>query len=1409
MADNKKPYHLTSIDLDVSGVQASLQKVQEDTQKTAEFIRKAMEEALKGFGNSEEIPNPFEGQPKKLNATKQQIESLNLSYKNFLNTLSKSKLNDSALNSILEEAKEAAKQMASLTAEVQKGTPITKEQTSEFNDLSSKLKTLKGDLKDADTNARETGEGFKTIKDSAEQAGNEVSSLLTRLSDKAKWMIAYQIVSLIQQAFGNVIGTIKTTEDAVVELQRVLNDDSLSNTTISDKLYDIAYRYGQSFENVQETAILFAQTGKDWNEVLQATEATMLGLNTAELDVTTATQGLIAVMAQFHVEADDLESVIDKINITADNFPVTSEKIVAALQRAGGTAYNFGLTLEETIGIITALSEATGRSGENIGTALNSLISFSMKESSLKKFSEFLGGMDLSNYDVLEIWQLLGAEIDKSGETLAKLMASSKEFEELFSEEMATAIGLTEEYNAAMMNSEDVYSTVGTYRQNYFIGLLNNISTAQEAIEGMIGAEGYSLTENEKYMKTLTAQWEQLVVSAQELAVAFGNAGFLELLKWITDATTSVLKLTKSVGGLTTIISGLATVFLAVKKSKFEEQLFEFNKNAEEGTKYFGRFRTAINTFVNSLRAGQTATEAFSLAMGTLKITTGDVIAIIGLAVTAFSAISGAVNDYKDSMKEARSEAVETGKESIKQAKEMFKAYDEYQKNKSDGSKRDRAKLDLFESLGYNEDQMKFILKDYDSLNEAIDDLMEKKHEQLKLDAEIAVHEAKNQWRDIELPESKDIVLDYEKVKNSLGDVRKELKIIEDEYSGFTLFPFLTERVNTVDKAKEKIKLFGKVIEQLKGNFSTAELAENKFYLALVNTQKAYQNWITTVEEAEYELEQFGEVSDETKEKLSGAQKEFEEAQESLDGMSESIEDAADKVKTLSYAFDEVSGKVDSFQSAYSSIVDIVEDYNETGILTADMLQTLLSMDSEYISLLDIKGGKLGINEEALGNLISQNDIYLQQLVALKAAEEAEAIAAEMKAAIDANLTYAEYEAGQAATVHAGELYELVTAMMSGTASAEDLANGLLNVGRSAGLSAGYLEAFKNKMTGILQSYISLAKLTQKGNLNTYWSPSSSGSSKEKERLNAEKKAWEEKKKSVKEYYDNLTDSVKKQKEESDKYYDSLIDSLKKQQEANDRINEQMDYYLSRQKILTNLEQAESRSGVEWREKEVEYQQDLIDLDEDWRRKQEDWKIDDQIDQLNEMKKAADEMFDAQIDNLKAMQEAAVSEIDTAIEKLNEQVQNLSKSISGGIGTGFKTGMDNAVAEVEEKSNRIEETLRRVSTERTEEYIKNRTKALAEQMNKMVTESVTSEARKLREVWQREFFDQINNAMQSIINQATSILNSGIARQNAQQGYYNKTYTNNTNLYANINGQSSANSTANLIRNGLRNPSRF
>ena len=640
-----KTEHLTSLSFNLTDMKAQLDSIPASVQEAALKAQEAWNKnfSMDGAGVSGGTAGTGGGSgadkvTKVASVTKAQLDSLMLSYKNFETVLSRTATNPETITRLRNEVKEAQAEIERLMGSLNKSGKITGENARSYHTLTSGIKRAKGEVADLKTHVNDTAGAFDRTGKSIEETGTGIKNFLGKLSDKARWLGAFYLIQGIINGFKALVSTVKETEQTVVELQRVLNDD-VSSPEISSQLYDIAYEYGRTFEEVQESAVLFAQTGKSWNDVLTLTRGTMLALNTAELDVTQATQGLIAVMAQWQLQSSDYVELIDKINKTADDYAITSEAIVAAMQRSGGTAKAYGMTLDELIGVITALGEATGRTGENLGTAINSLITYTTRAKSIDVLEQM--GIQAKDAEgnllpVLDIWSQLAQKIKGGDLAFADFMATDQEAMSGFladSEEYKQAVDAT---IAKGQEVQDAYSIAGTYRKNYFIALLNNLGTAEEAVRGMTDAEGYSVTENEKYMATLTAISNQLTTSWKQLAVALGDAGFLEALKWVAELGIGLAKLIGNTGGLKNALSLVLGILIMIKAQKIQE--------------FFTGIGASVKALTTGVNAAGKAVSGLQLAFGW-----------IGLAITAISLLVGGFKALNAAMDDSRRKTLEEG----------------------------------------------------------------------------------------------------------------------------------------------------------------------------------------------------------------------------------------------------------------------------------------------------------------------------------------------------------------------------------------------------------------------------------------------------------------------------------------------------------------------------------------------------------------------------------------------------------------------------------------------------------------------------------------------------------------------------------------------------------------------------
>ena len=527
--------------------------------------------------------------------------------------------------------------------------------------------TTTGTLSDASQKQLNTfSEGLNRQRAAFETTKNSAQNYHGTLRDIIQGFIKFQLsasivmnsIQLIRGAFDSLNETLVETEKVVVSIQRVL-DETVEGGKIADSLYDIAERLGQTFDNVQEIAQNFAKAGLSWQETLEATEAAVLALNVAELTAEESSEGLIAVMQQFNYEASELVNVIDVLNKAADKSAVDTQELLVALQKTGSYASAANLSLEQTVGLISALSEATAASGQNIGNALKSLFSYTTRDSSLDTFASLSDDMNkvveqyrLGAASILDVWEQLSIEMQSLDAQQADALSQWTESSGLDSE-------LEGELSEIYDSLTGVYDSAGVYRKNYFIALMNNFEEVKEVMGEISDAAGYTAEEQAKYMDTYEAKLNSLQAKWQHLAN--DEQGWLQFKKDLLDLGSTILTVMEWTGGLRTTVLALGTAIGIV-----------FGKD----------IISKITSGLNALKAGfaSTATAAQKL---------NSALGIIGLIATALSIVTGIIDEAISKSKEAQeaaaqaqieanNAAIQSANESLEANKKSAQQYSEY-----------------------------------------------------------------------------------------------------------------------------------------------------------------------------------------------------------------------------------------------------------------------------------------------------------------------------------------------------------------------------------------------------------------------------------------------------------------------------------------------------------------------------------------------------------------------------------------------------------------------------------------------------------------------------------------------------------------------------------------------------------
>lgn len=549
------------------------------------------------------------------------------------------------------------------------------------------------------------------------------------------WMAVTTAFYGTTRALQDMSATIIQVDSQMTQLKRVMDEKTDFNSMLEAST-KMATELGQTITGVNDAMIGFAKQGFNDSEVLDLTKAAIVASNVSDLKVEESMDAMTSAMVQFKLEASDAMSVVDKWNEVDNNFAISSKDIAEGISKAGSTAKTFGVTIDELIGNITAIGEATRESGDKVGNSLKTIYS------------------RLGSPESAKVFQEIGVAVkDQNGEAL-----KATDILESLSVRWDT-LSAAQQQNIGVV-------VAGRYQLSRFLALMNNWKTSVDATNTSLNSSGSATRENSKYMESLEARVNRLKSTWQELSLTMGNAfltdSLISAMKVLTLFMSAIGSITKSVGFLPPLFLVLGLALSGYSKKIIA--IIAQNYAASTSTNVFAKSLGALGMSLKGVQGGLMGI-ASSVGIGLAFMA-------VGFAVEKLVEWISKYNNESENLKDINYENVRSLEELRNSLQDTSKRYEEL-KAKKDKSKEDENELiriqqQLAEQYGVVSTSMDANGKMYSDnivfIKERINSLNEEIEVQRKL------NEEKLKAKDIESRES---------VKDGINDSKKQLEEIQ------------------------------------------------------------------------------------------------------------------------------------------------------------------------------------------------------------------------------------------------------------------------------------------------------------------------------------------------------------------------------------------------------------------------------------------------------------------------------------------------------------------------------------------------------------------------------------------------------------------------------------------------------
>ena len=398
-------------------------------------------------------------------------------------------------------------------------------------EIDSLLISLQNEAAVSDVALAQLRQRFEEINASARESGIAGKSFFDTLkAGWAKfggWSLVTKSLMAAVNAVKSMVSAVIALDSAMTELKKVTDLTALSYANFAVKAAQTAKRIGASVADTISATADFARLGYNIEDAAALAEAALIYKNVGDGidDISIATESLISTLKAFGIEADNAMGVIDMFNEVGNNFAISSSGIGDALQRSASALAAAGNTIEQSIGLVTAMNSVV-QNPESVGTALKTL---TMYLRAAKTEAEEAGvetdGMADSVAELRgELMDLTGIDIMLDEDTFKSTYQILKEISDVWAD-------LTD------VSQSNVLNLLGGKRNaNVIASLITNFEDAEEAMKSAMNSLGSATAENEKYIDSINGKIAVLKATFEELSSNVVNSNMVKALLDIANA---------------------------------------------------------------------------------------------------------------------------------------------------------------------------------------------------------------------------------------------------------------------------------------------------------------------------------------------------------------------------------------------------------------------------------------------------------------------------------------------------------------------------------------------------------------------------------------------------------------------------------------------------------------------------------------------------------------------------------------------------------------------------------------------------------------------------------------------------------------------------------------------------------
>lgn len=376
----------------------------------------------------------------------------------------------------------------------------------------------------------------------------QTSSFVTKMGETLfntiRWQIATKAINSVTGAIQKAYYFTKDLDSSLNDIRIVTNKSAGEMDRFALSAAKAAKELGKTTTDYTNASLIYYQQGLSDSEVKARTNTTLKAASVTGQSASEVSEQLTAVWNGYRITAENTESAVDKLAAVAASTATDLEELSTGMSKVASAANQMGVDLDQLNAQIATIVSVTRQAPESVGTALKTVYArmATIKAggideedgATLTSYTEKMNQFGINVLDTNGKLRDMGGVIEEIGE---KWSSFSREAQ----------IGLAQ-------------AMAGTRQYANLTALFENWDMYQSSLKTSQNAEGTLEQQNQIYLESVEASFNQLRAQAEQLyQTLFDPDVIKDFVAAITKVVEVIDNLIKSLGGVGTTLGMLAS----------------------------------------------------------------------------------------------------------------------------------------------------------------------------------------------------------------------------------------------------------------------------------------------------------------------------------------------------------------------------------------------------------------------------------------------------------------------------------------------------------------------------------------------------------------------------------------------------------------------------------------------------------------------------------------------------------------------------------------------------------------------------------------------------------------------------------------------------------------------------------